>query len=116
MCERGELSRGVFEREPAVERIRRSAPGGVAQVVRDRVDADEQDARLVLRRAADERSIAGTKVDVDRLEGAGQLVESSTVYAALLPAFDDVHADPLARCAPADQEKPTRPGTSPDPR
>src|SRR5438132_3984994 len=91
MCERGELSRGVFEREPAVERIRRSAPGGVAQVVRDRVDADEQDARLVLRRAADERSIAGTKVDVDRLEGAGQLVESSTVYAALFPAFNDVH-------------------------
>jgi len=65
------------------------------QVVGDRIDADEQDARIVIRCAADERSVTGTEVDVDRLESAGQLVESSTVYAALLSAFDDVHADPL---------------------
>jgi len=76
----------------------------------------ENPSFLALRCAADEGSVTGTEVDVDRLESAGQLVESSTVYAALLPAFDDVHADPLARCAPADQEKPTRPGTSTDPR
>ncbi len=89
--ERGQLAGGVLQRQPPEDAVRTRAARGVAQVVGDGVDTHEQDARLEPRRAADERSVTGAEVDVDRLESAGQIGQSSTVYPALFLAFDQVH-------------------------
>ena len=95
--EPGKLTRSVFQSEPAEERILRSAPGRIAQVVGNGVDAKEQDARLEPCRAPYERSITGAEVDVDRLESAGQIEQSSTVNLALFPAFDEDHVVRITR-------------------
>src|SRR5712691_2354785 len=87
--EPGQLPGGVLESEPPEDAVRTR---GVEQVVGDGVDADEQHARLDLRRAADERSVTGAEVDVNRFESTGQIGQSSTVYPALFLAFDEVHA------------------------
>src|SRR5712691_8688273 len=90
--EPGQLAGGVLESEPPEDAVRTRAARGVEQVVGDGVDADEQHARLDLRRAADERSVTGAEVDVNRFESTGQIGQSSTVYPALFLAFDEVHA------------------------
>jgi hypothetical protein len=95
--EPGQLAGSVLQRESAEHRVGASAARSVAQVVRDRVDAHEQDARLELRGPADEGSVTGAEVDVDRLESTGQVGQSSTVYPALFLAFDEVHATRIPR-------------------
>jgi len=85
--------------------VGRSPTGDVAQVVGDRVDADEQLSRVQLRDPADERSVAGAEVDVDRAERARAIEQSSTVDPALLPAFDEDHGLRIARARPARQRQ-----------
>ena len=71
--------------------VARGASGGVAQVVGDGVGADEKDIGVHPRQAADERTVTGSEVDVDGREAGGKLRQSSTIYPALLLAFDEVH-------------------------
>ena len=101
--ESGELAGSVLQREPAEKCIGTRSPGSLAQVVGDRVDADEQEVGLRPRHAADERSVSGAEVDVDGPELTGHLIQSSTVDPALLLAFDEDHALRIAPAAPLRQ-------------
>jgi len=89
--EAGQLSWSIVESKPPEENVRLRAARGPMQVVCNGADADEQRVRLHLRGPADERSVTGTEVDVDHREATSQLGQSSTVYPALLLAFDEVH-------------------------
>src|SRR5262249_58708057 len=89
--EAGQLRGSVLQGKQAEQGVLRGAARSIPQVVGDRVSAEKQNARLQLRQSPDEGSVTGAEVDVDRLESAGQIEQSSTVYAALLPAFDEDH-------------------------
>jgi hypothetical protein len=89
--EPGQLAWSILQSEPPEENVGLRAARGPTQVVGDGVDADEQRAGLRFRGPADERSVTGTEVDVDRPEACGDPGQSSTVDPALLLAFDEEH-------------------------
>src|SRR5439155_2977152 len=86
-----ELGGSILQRQPGEDDVARGASGGVAQVVGDGVGADQKDIGVRPRHAADEGTVTGSEVDVDGREAGGKLRQSSTIYPALLLAFDEVY-------------------------
>lgn len=88
-----QLAGRLAQRQAAEERVAAGAARGPAEVVRHRIDADDEDVRLGPGTLEDEQAVSGPEVDVDRAEAPRPLRESSAVCPAFLPSFDDDHGN-----------------------
>jgi hypothetical protein len=71
--------------------------GGRAQVVRVRVDPDDQRIGALPRRMADEAAVTGPEVDRDRAVAGGDLGQSSTVDPVFFLALNREHVGKSSR-------------------